>query len=767
VGNYAYIGNGPAMDILDISNPNTPARVGRFITQGMVRDICVSGNYAYIANYDKGLRVIDISNPAAPTEAGFYDTPGYAYGVDVSGGYAYVADDHYGLRIIDISNPAAPTEAGFYDTAGETYGVYVYSGYAYVVDYYSGLRIIDISNPATPTKAGACYMPWDANGVFVSGGYAYVADGNGGLRIIDISNPAAPSEAGFYVTPGNARGVYFSGGYIYIADRDIGLLILHNDLATPLPNLVDLQITQGIHSIQLEFGLESEATNGIDATFGELELPPKPSAGTFDVRFTGPLLGNGLLKDLRNSGESAHEWVVDIQRASTEEVTLTWGSLTDIAGVFLLQDAITGTLINVDMKTTSQYTITNTAITQLKILYNADKWEKVYGQKWSMVSLGLDVPDKTVAGVFPSAISAFKYDAGYQSVTSFEAGKGYWVNLSSGMNQTAYGPAISELTLALPQKWSMIGALSCSVSVADFVQAPPNNIVSIYAFNGTQYVPVYPGGSGVLEQGKGYWINMGASGSIQMSAPSGTGKVLAAVSAQPELLRGSTEIPITITASGTNQTVSFYLVEHAPWEEKLNQTFELPPPSPLGMLDVRIFGENSNGYRSLVVDSQGDFTKTITLTVPEGSKGIEANWKNDSLVRGACLLSDGRQTVDMAEVNRITVDGNTKQLTLIYSGEGTEASPMAYSLQANYPNPFNPETTIPYTIKDAGMVELTVFNVLGQEVKRLVYEVKQPGIHSTRWDGTDAYGKLVSGGIYLYRMSVNGFIETRKMLLMK
>jgi hypothetical protein len=446
--------------------------------------------------------------------------------------------------------------------------------------------------------------------------------------------------------------------------------------------------------------------------------------------------------------------------------------------------------INVDSANDSTYTINSANITDSGVyaceiknsvatalaLYSrpiivkvqsAPGWVMSYDSGWNMVSLGLEVEDKSMSSVFPPAISLFKFDNGYQTANALEVGKGYWVNLGSPMNETIYGEPINEFSLNLPAKWSMIGALSCSVSVADFVQAPPNNIVSIYAFNGTQYVPVYPGGSGVLEQGKGYWINMGASGSIQMSAPSGTGKVLAAVSAQPELLRGSTEIPITITASGTNQTVSFYLVEHAPWEEKLNQTFELPPPSPLGMLDVRIFGENSNGYRSLVVDSQGDFTKTITLTVPEGSGGIEANWKNDSLVRGACLLSDGRQTVDMAEVNRITVDGNTKQLTLIYSGEGTEASPMAYSLQANYPNPFNPETTIPYTIKDAGMVELTVFNVLGQEVKRLVYEVKQPGIHSTRWDGTDAYGKLVSGGIYLYRMSVNGFIETRKMLLMK
>ena len=72
-------------------------------------DVAVSGNYAYVAGGDGGLRIIDISNPAAPTEAGFYDTPGDARGVAVAGNYAYVADGKGGLRMIDISNPAAPT----------------------------------------------------------------------------------------------------------------------------------------------------------------------------------------------------------------------------------------------------------------------------------------------------------------------------------------------------------------------------------------------------------------------------------------------------------------------------------------------------------------------------------------------------------------------------------------------------------------------------------------------------------------------------------
>ena len=60
-----------------------------------------------------------MANPAAPVEAGFYDTPGSALGVAVAGNYAYVADNDRGLRVINVANPAAPGEIGFYDTPGQ------------------------------------------------------------------------------------------------------------------------------------------------------------------------------------------------------------------------------------------------------------------------------------------------------------------------------------------------------------------------------------------------------------------------------------------------------------------------------------------------------------------------------------------------------------------------------------------------------------------------------------------------------------------------
>ncbi len=81
---------------------------------------------------------------------------------------------------------------------------------------------------------------------------------------------------------------------------------------------------------------------------------------------------------------------------------------------------------------------------------------------------------------------------------------------------------------------------------------------------------------------------------------------------------------------------------------------------------------------------------------------------------------------------------------------------------ANYPNPYNPSTTINFQIKETGNVTITVYDALGREVKELVKEVKQPGSYNILFDGTN-----LSSGIYFYTMSVNNFTASKKMLLAK
>ena len=89
------------------------------------------------------------------------------------------------------------------------------------------------------------------------------------------------------------------------------------------------------------------------------------------------------------------------------------------------------------------------------------------------------------------------------------------------------------------------------------------------------------------------------------------------------------------------------------------------------------------------------------------------------------------------------------------------------ALSPNYPNPFNPETTISNEIASDGIVKLDIFNLKGQLVKTLVNENKVSGPHKVVWNGTDKYGRKVASGIYQYRLTTKDGRITKKMMLMK
>ncbi len=93
--------------------------------------------------------------------------------------------------------------------------------------------------------------------------------------------------------------------------------------------------------------------------------------------------------------------------------------------------------------------------------------------------------------------------------------------------------------------------------------------------------------------------------------------------------------------------------------------------------------------------------------------------------------------------------------------------PTEFGLSQNYPNPFNPVTTIRYSLPHRSHVTLTVHNILGQKVATLVNTLRPPGNHTARWNGRDSRGRAVSSGVYFYRLTTEGFVDTRKMLLLK
>jgi len=93
--------------------------------------------------------------------------------------------------------------------------------------------------------------------------------------------------------------------------------------------------------------------------------------------------------------------------------------------------------------------------------------------------------------------------------------------------------------------------------------------------------------------------------------------------------------------------------------------------------------------------------------------------------------------------------------------------PLVTTLKGNYPNPFNPSTTIAFDLAADGHVSIDVFNIKGQKVKTLTNEMMKAGRYSVVWNGDDNIGRAVGSGVYFYRMTSGQYTKTQKMLLMK
>jgi hypothetical protein len=101
-------------------------------------------------------------------------------------------------------------------------------------------------------------------------------------------------------------------------------------------------------------------------------------------------------------------------------------------------------------------------------------------------------------------------------------------------------------------------------------------------------------------------------------------------------------------------------------------------------------------------------------------------------------------------------------------GEDTDVSlPAQHHLSQNFPNPFNPRTSIQFALPRRSRVTVTVYNLLGQPVDVLVNGELPAGNHTIHWNGTDYRGKAVSSGVYFYRFEAGDSVETRKMLLLR
>jgi len=160
-------------------------------------------------------------------------------------------------------------------------------------------------------------------------------------------------------------------------------------------------------------------------------------------------------------------------------------------------------------------------------------------------------------------------------------------------------------------------------------------------------------------------------------------------------------------------------------------------------------------------------TRVLAVNMNGGLLSFSA----DGFITVPVMINAGRGDrvkVDISGVQLIGQDG--QNIPVHAKGDGSvalELIPMQYTLYQNFPNPFNPVTEIQFDVPDVSAVDLVVYNLMGQQVRRLVNGEIQAGYHRVVWDGLNDRGEPVSTGVYIYSLTSPSFHNTKKMVLLK
>ncbi len=361
------------------------------------------------------------------------------------------------------------------------------------------------------------------------------------------------------------------------------------------------------------------------------------------------------------------------------------------------------------------------------------------GSGWNMISVPVTAVDMRTATLFTGATSpTYGFNNGYFTADTLYNGKGYWIKFGAADTFTVFGPKVVPPTIAVASGWNMIGPLDFNVRTVAITSTPSGIITTpYYEFNGG-YNPV-----DTLKRGKGYWVKTSGAGTLNFA--NAAAKIAVPASS---LIENWTRLEVE---DALGKKGSLYLAKR----EELTQNYELPPLGPSGIFDLR--------YESNVIAEplgQGVHLAQLKGTTPPlklkafNLNGMSLHLRDDI---------DGKSLdATLREGGEITVASNVRRFEIREVGTASKQLPTTFELNQNYPNPFNPTTVIKFALPKDVHVEISVFNVLGQKVADIIDADYVAGYHHVEFNATP-----FASGMYLYKIAAGGFVQSRKMLILK
>ena len=356
-----------------------------------------------------------------------------------------------------------------------------------------------------------------------------------------------------------------------------------------------------------------------------------------------------------------------------------------------------------------------------------------YIPDWNLVGLPMSVEDPYHLSVYPEALEGtlYSFDGNYVQENDFITGTGYWLRFPDGGTAIISGSTIHSLIISIMNDWNLISGISSSVP-ATSIQDPEGIILpgTLYEFDGS-YIQAE-----TLEPGKGYWIRS-----------AGPGEIIISDDIRAKRLPFISKMDGANTISFNDQTLYFGVT--VPDNEKLS--YSAPPKPPSGVFDARFQGDwiycEDSGKIELTDQAE---PLSISFTIANKTTWVLINIKSNEEYD----LSGSGELIIAEVLNEFILQKNS-------------VLPHSYALHQNFPNPFNPVTNLRYDLPEQSFVTLTIYDLIGREITQLVNTTQEAGFRSVQWDATDSFGKPVSAGIYLYKITTGKFVQTKKMVLVK
>ncbi|MBI5214152.1 MAG: T9SS type A sorting domain-containing protein [Ignavibacteriae bacterium] len=362
---------------------------------------------------------------------------------------------------------------------------------------------------------------------------------------------------------------------------------------------------------------------------------------------------------------------------------------------------------------------------------------------WNLVSLPLTFEDRRKTTLFPTAVSsAIEFNGSYNQKDTLLNGIGYWLKFSESQAVIMRGDSVHSDTIEIQEGWNIIGGISSPVSVSSIIEEPSNLLsTDFFAYNYGYENAL------TIEPGKGYWVKANSSGIIILN------DALTFQHSSHKQDYQTTCNRLTIRDARGNKQILYFGNAN---QQVNNQSAELPPLPPAGIFDVRFTSQQSlaladeNGHSKFPIHlSSVHYPITISWEIIEKNS---INWMLHS--NGNIFVLDGTGSTILSEEE-------TSNLQL-QAEVNAIAIPAQTRLLQNFPNPFNPQTTIRFELGEKSFVTVKIFDALGRQVANLIENELESGYHEVTWNATE-----YPSGIYIVQLQNSNLSFQTRILLLK